>query len=174
MLGDFNIDMLKANKHWKYLSSSLGLKQLVTKPTHVSDTFATLIDHIYSSNPPVVKNVNAMDVSISDHLPVSCSIAVKYDKMNPKSHISIRYRCFKRFCKERFLADLAQTPFHNVYNHNSPNEALSVWYELFLAVLDKHAPMKEKRVKHSTIPPWLTDDIRKAMKIEMILKKKRK
>ena len=35
---------------------------------------------------------------------------------------------------------------------------------LFLDVLDSHSPVKRKRVKYSTVPDWITEEIRFAMK----------
>ena len=60
--------------------------------------------------------------------------------------------------------DLHVIPFENVYNFSDPNVALSHWIDLFLDVINKHAPVKKKkRVEHQTLPPWLNTDIKQAM-----------
>ena len=43
-----------------------------------------------------------------------------------------------------FLMDLHVIPFKNVYNFSDPNVALSHWIDLFLDVINKHAPLKKK------------------------------
>ena len=61
--------------------------------------------------------------------------------------------------KEFFLMDLHVLPFENVYNFSDPNVALSHWIDFFLDVINKHAPLKKKRVKRQTLPSWLNTDI---------------
>ena len=39
-----------------------------------------------------------------------------------------------------------------------------VWKTLFMSVLDKHAPMREKRVKNKPSIPWLTGAIKKEIR----------
>ena len=52
ILGDFNKDLLNsnANREWLNMTESLGLSQLVTQPTRVTNNTSTLIDHIYSTH----------------------------------------------------------------------------------------------------------------------------
>lgn len=50
-----------------------------------------------------------------------------------------------------------------MYNETVPNKALDTWYHIFLRVLDKHAPLRQQRVKYATLPPWLTADLIEAV-----------
>ena len=43
-----------------------------------------------------------------------------------------------------------------------------MWYTLFLSEINKHAPLKTKRIKYAHQPEWLTDDIKDAQKKEII------
>jgi hypothetical protein len=40
--------------------------------------------------------------------------------------------------------------------------ATDMWYILFLSEINKHAPLKTKRMKYAHQPEWLTDDIKDA------------
>ena len=56
IMGDTNIDLLKCNNHPRtndYLDNifSLDFIPLITKPTRVTKSSATLIDHMYTNNP---------------------------------------------------------------------------------------------------------------------------
>ena len=51
---------------------------------------------------------------------------------------------------------------------------LVAWYEAFLPVIEKHAPLRRKRVKHPTLLQWLSPDIITAMKTRDKLKKEKK
>ena len=46
--------------------------------------------------------------------------------------------------KEVFLMDLRVIPFENVYNFSDPNVALSHWIDVFLDVINKHAPPRKE------------------------------
>ena len=52
VLGDFNIDLLKAHSSWDSTITLLGLTQLVKSPTRITQTSATLIDHIIVHKQP--------------------------------------------------------------------------------------------------------------------------
>ena len=61
--------------------------------------------------------------------------------------------------------------FRSIFNYNDPSEALAFWYDVFLSVVNKHAPLRRKRVKHPKLPPWLTKDIIQAMALRDKLKR---
>ena len=173
LMGDFNIDMLKPHPSWDTVCNLFNLKQLVSSPTRITATSSTLIDHVYTTRPQAVSDVRVCDLSVSDHFPVTCSWLTKLPKLKKNCHTSIRYRSFKNFNQSAFLSDLDKTPFHTVLLANDPNTALSIWYDLFLSVLNKHAPLREKRVKSLTLPPWLTPEIMQAMKLRNELRRER-
>ena len=129
--------------------------------------------HIYTNNPSAVVTINVSDLSISDHNLISCTRSIKLPKPEPKGHTQISFRSFKHFNQNAFFADLIGTPFDNVHQHTDPNEALAVWYKLFMDVVNRHAPIRHKRVKHSKLPPWLNKNINQAMSDRDRLKKER-
>ena len=69
------------------------------------------------------------------------------------------------------MSVLSVMPFDSVFNFNDPSEALAFWYDAFLPVVNKHAPLRRKRVKHPKLPPWLTKDIIQAMTFRDKLKR---
>ena len=72
------------------------------------------------------------------------------------------------------LWDLSLAPFVNVFSFSEPNQAPTAWYEAFLPVVEKHAPIRKRRVKHPTLPQWLSSEIIKAMKLRDRLKRDKK
>ena len=54
-------------------------------------------------------------------------------------------------------------PFHGVFNDKDPSEALAFSYDAFLPVVNKHASLRRKSIKHPKLPPLLTKDIIQAM-----------
>jgi exonuclease III len=76
LMGDFNVDVLKY-KTCSYASGlidllfSLGLIQIVNKPTRCTDYSATLIDHIYTNNVHLSNISSYIIIShLSDHFPI--------------------------------------------------------------------------------------------------------
>jgi hypothetical protein len=163
ILGDFNIDMLKSQLSWQSTINVVGLKQLIKQPTRVTPTSATLLDHIYCNNPQNVSNIQVIQSGMSDHCPIVCTWSCKTPKTKGE-HNFIQYRSTKHFNSTAFLFDLSQVNFNDVYQYDSPDNALEIWYQKFITVLDKHAPLKTKRVKSQTLPKWLTPEIISAMK----------
>ena len=75
-MGDFNINLLKydccnfANHFFKQLSSS-GYMLLITKPTRITKSTATLIDNIFTNNLSRTEQSSGILINdISDHLPI--------------------------------------------------------------------------------------------------------
>ena len=145
LLGDFNTDMQKTNPAWDSTISLFDLDQMITSSTRITPHSSTLTDHVYNTS--IVTNILVPATGISDHIPVCCTWSVKTVKPVLNVHSSIVYRCFKRFDDRAFLMDLHLTPFENVHNFSDPNLALSHWIDLFLDVINKHAPSQKEADK---------------------------
>ena len=175
LLGDFNIDLLKRiPDSWESIMSLFGLHQIISQPTRTTPTSSTLLDHIYTNNVQMVSGVAVDDVCISDHCPITCTLLSKIPKSKHKGHKVIQFRSFKHFDQNAFLYDLHRTDFTCVYNCNDANDALNSLYDTFIPIVDKHAPIRRKRVKHPTLPGWLSSEIMNAMRVRDNLKKEGK
>ena len=51
------------------------------------------------------------------------------------------------------IADLICMSFDNVHQLMDSNEALTVWYKLFMNEVSRHVPIRYKQVKHSNFHP---------------------
>ena len=73
LMGDLNIDLTPCtNNKWSNLIQLFDLSQLVREPTLVTESSATLIDHVYSSCPENITSCFVSKLSASDHFPI-CS-----------------------------------------------------------------------------------------------------
>ena len=154
LLGDLNFDLLKRQAAWEATTTLFGLKQLVEKATRITNKTETLLDHIYTNNKSLVTNVRVYESGISDHFPTICTWLDKPPKMNKAGHTTIHYRSFRHFNKLHFCHDLSLANFHEVINFQDPNKALDCFYEALIPIINKHAPLRQKRVKESE-PPWV-------------------
>ena len=75
LMGDFNINILNIDSHqptydFINLMSSNGLYPLISKPTRISGSTATLIDNIFTNNLEFNMVSGILYADLSDHLPV--------------------------------------------------------------------------------------------------------
>ena len=167
LLGDFNLDLYKSQVGW-YLKwttaiTLFNLKQLITEPTRVSPTSSTLIDHIYTNRKNECMDVEVITFGRSDHKSIFCTLSCKVKRPKKNGHTTVEYRCLKRFIASNYFSDLNNAPFHIVYNEIDVDRAFDLFLGLFYAIVNKHAPLRQKRVKHQSLPPWMTEEIMVAM-----------
>ena len=56
-------------------------------------------------------------------------------------------------------ADLIQQSWSNINSYEDPSAAVQFFNDTFLSLLDKHAPLKKKRVKKCQQPGWMNQEI---------------
>ena len=103
-----------------------------------------------------------MHVGISDHSLIYATHKHNTLKADPKI---IESRQFKNFDCDAFIEDIKETLLHFPSLMDDSNEMWDVWKSLFLEVVNKHAPMRKRKVK-SKSSPWITAELRQ--KIESV------
>ena len=88
-----------------------------------------------------------------------------------KKENKIEVRNMKRFNKEHFNADLLAQPWEQIVLKPDTNSMWTLWKDLFMDVLDKHAPVQHIR-KRSPGIPWINRDIKKLISDRDKLKRK--
>ena len=61
-------------------------------------------------------------------------------------------------------------PWEFVDREHCINTKWACWKKLFLSVLDKHAPVRERRIRQKSSVPWLTKHIKQLMHGKDLLK----
>ena len=152
------------DREWGNFTTSLGLTQLISEPTRVTNDSKTLIDHIYTNNENNIQSVNVEKMCISDHYGIFCNRSTHVLPDKNDDHQTITYRSFKHFDESCFLNELSTVPWEIIENFETVDDILSVWTLLFTEILDKHAPIKNHRIKRKYQPEWLTSEILDLMK----------
>ena len=93
---------------------------------------------------------------------------VNYARIGGSSIIVTRQ--FKRFKADNFLQVLKQKDWNCIAIHSDPNKTWDAWRNLMMSAIDKHAPLKKKRVGRK-ISPWITQDLLYKMRMRDSLKK---
>ena len=171
VLGDFNIDLLKAQSsnysHGFLLTlQSCYLIPTVDKPTRVRSTSATLIDNIFVNIPEQVLVSGNIISDISDHFSQFCILSSTVDQ--PKENRKVRD--FSKFSSRSFIADLLQVDWDEIIARGTDdiNKIFSSFYNKLNKIVNKHAPFKtmSKRRKKKLSKPWITKGIRTSIRIK--------
>ena len=173
LLGDINCNLLpEANtydsSHLTNIFDIFGLSQLITEPTRVTPVSKTLIDLCITNSLEKVTNSGVIHLGISDHSLVFLTRKTHYHRNGPRV---IETRQFKHFNRGKFLSDLNQLPWANVDLYSNPNDMWREWKEMFLGCVDKHAPLKLKRIRKKR-SPWITRELLCKIRKRDFLKKK--
>ena len=152
ILGDLNCDMLKTNndlnlptKKIKSLYELYQLSQLIKQATRITMTTSSLIDHIVTNTPEKISDSGVIHTGISDH---SLIFAIRKISIIRKQENTIEIRNMKNFDDQKFVNELQSQHWEFIYFFAAdPNSMWEMWKEMFLEVLDKHAPIQNKKIR---------------------------
>ena len=117
-----------------------------------------MIDHIYSGAEENISCVAVKKLTISYHYAIFGKHTLT-SFGHKGSHHTIKYRSFKTFDENSFKNDLNQVPWEILSSCDDVNEMVCIWNSLFLEVVNKHAPLRQHRVRRPHQPEWLTPEI---------------
>ena len=162
LVGDLNCDLLHKTPsnntiRLRNIAEEFCLTQCVTMATRVTKNSQTLIDHVFTSKAGNVSQCKVLPVSLSDHEMVIFS----WRKSKPKSngnHCYISSRNMRKIDIENFVNELKDMSLDETLQETSTDKAYDIWVRKIRSLLDKHAPIKKKRVRQKK-SPWMTSDI---------------
>lgn len=177
IFGDFNINLLRSddNNVFDFINMmfSFSLFPLITKPTRVTSTSATLIDHIWSSQ--IENNIGnyVIHTDISDHFPIVSQFHLGSIKQEPQF---VFKRVISFTSTEKFISDLALIDWSYVLNIVNADIAFDLFYTKFYELFQLHFPKKKVylKSKHDVSPyvtPALRVSIREKHRLERLAKK---
>ena len=117
---------------------------------------STIADHILASYPERVTQCGVIDISLSDHELIYCTR--KISGIKRRSHKQIKIRLFEHYTVDLFEQELSKLNFPNYRNLNDINEAYNDFIQKIINVIDKFAPLKERRVKQNS-QEWFDGEI---------------
>ena len=162
--GDLNCNLLEQNKNLPTsklldLVDVYQLQQHILSPTRITNTTASLLDVIltYCGDDKIL-DTGVIHLGISDHSLVYLCRKLSIPKAPPKT-VFIRH--YKNHDVNKFNNDLREIfslPLDPAIL-NDPNALWNDFKTKFLSVADKHAPIRQCRVR-SEYKPWLTNEIK--------------
>ena len=153
-LGDFNLNAF-TSKDVTDIEQLLQLTQLVQEATRVTPTSSTLIDLIFTNMPDMHTATGVVNLSISDHYLTYTSVSFKCPKAPPSI---IRCRNLNSLNVDRFRYDILCSDINNICNIENASRAWDEWKRIFSLICNKHAPLRDIRVK-TRCSPWISKEI---------------
>ena len=164
LMGDFNLNLLAHSTETDRLlqiTEDNNLKQLISVPTRITNHPQTLIYLLFTTNPDIFTDTGTAALTGSDHLLIfgECSTRIK-------SHPQVgTVRSFKRCNTDQILAELANAPWQVMEIYDDINDGWSYWKDLFLSIIDSHAPLVSVRMKVKDLSSeWIDADLRSLLR----------
>ena len=174
---DHNINLLKHDvcpktQDFIELNLDMDLLPVITKPTRVSSTSATLTDNIFVSNKlqHCIKS-GVIITDISDHFP--CILTVTDFNQSNNSPTKIAKRKLNKENLDKIKNDIGNIDWENELNNLDTNKSFEKLHNELIGIMDLHAPekltyLKEKRINK----PWISKNLANCIRKSKILFKK--
>ena len=160
IMGDLNIDLCKNNsdtRKLKSMTNRMALSQLIDKPTRITNTSRTCIDHIYINNESFNTQSGVIDLGLSDH----CLVYTSRKRLKFKQPVTyIIGRSYRRFDETLFNLDVCKESWVNVYHCQDPDQAANIFTDTLLEIAERHAPHKKLKIRQGQAR-WVTSGFHK-------------
>ena len=170
ILGDLNIDFLKYDEHrptstFLDVLYAYNVFPLISKPTRVTKSTATLIDHILTNNFDVSTNHKQGIIcnDISDHYAI---FHISEYKKAAESENYIVNRDMRHQNVVKFSEELKGIDWENVVNKQNAQEAYSIFHKIITEKYNLCFPIKKCRKRYYNKKPWLTSALKQSIKVK--------
>ena len=172
ILGDMNYNLLNHDKHIltkNYLNmlTSASFKPLITKPTRITETNMTLIDHVCTNNikTTTMNKSHIIITDITDHLP--CVAIIKQSGLLIKGYKTITKRIINDCNRLKFTKKISQIKDILAFQATNRSETnietkYNNYFDQISKVYNECFPLKTVKIHSKTLSkPWITPDIQK-------------
>ena len=167
--GDFYLDLLHFRNNYK-ISTFLNIfapgefiQFVMNKPTRWNITGCkTLIDNIFVKNSSCNLHSGIVLTDISDHFLIYMNIHIKEKKSHTNTIIK---RDFSFKNRIKFISDLSQTDWTNLFNTKETQIAYSFLHKLICDTFYNHFQLKTVSNKYKDRLHWLTKDLKSDIKL---------
>ena len=168
LLGDANIDLLKHDsfKPAQDLINSIslnGLIPVISRPTHVSDTYTTLIDHIYTNSINNFRSSGVITDPFADHLGIFLKIGLGSKLITQKRPTHYNHTDYSEVNTDKFIKDMNIADWTPVTNTDNPNYKYNNLDKIFFTHYNAAFPTTRKKCNNRKeegkpwIMPWLQE-----------------
>lgn len=161
IIGDINCDYQnpESNQDIKTLFKINGFKQLVKKPTRITENTSTQIDVILTNSPENIVHTDVMMTNLSDHEMIGLIRKKFQHKYHPKT---IRSRNYKNYNPDSIKTEIKNTNWEPLFVCTNPTSAWNLLKEVLVGLANRHAPFTTKTIKGKPCP-WLNENVKLEM-----------
>ena len=170
IMGDFNIDLLKVDDHpasseFVDIIFSHSLIPLITKPTRITSSSATLIDNIFATIPDSDSQSfqGILCSDISDHYSV---FFIDYTTKLSISEPVYTSRNFSQANIDQFNTKLQEYDWVPGLLSDDPQISFSHFHKTFSNLYDLCFPVRKTHCNYKNKMPWLSSGLKKSIKIK--------
>ena len=161
IIGDFNITT--ENTHLQSMMQAYNLNNLIKEPIYFQSYNSSQIDLILTNQKSMYKFSNTFVTSLSDHHKLISTVSKSGSfKGTPRIRI---YRSYKSFNIDNFKSILNQKL------NNLSSTTYDDFEKTFLSLLNKHATLEKKILRHNNAP-FMTKELRNEIMKRSKLKNK--
>ena len=168
LLGDYNIDILNYASHvhtaqFVDMMSSNGFLPLITRPSRVTATSATLIDNIFTNDiGDINHSIQGLFITdISDHFPVF-HIAKQMEIEEKDAYIY--KRLYGSQNKDNFCHAMSNISWDEISRATDTQQAFDTFHKHLVEMYNKHFPKIRVKKKYNNRKPWLSEGLRNSIK----------
>ena len=167
IMGDMNYNLININhdkttQDYYNLLSTYMYQQVITKPTRITETTSTIIDHIWHNdicigNMTVDCTPGIIYCDISDHLPIFLN-TVGNRTRNIK--VKVEYREMNTANFDTYRQKLQNIKTHDYYVHNDVSSTHQIFCDQIVKAINDSFPQKQKTIRQKTLNnKWLTNTL---------------
>ena len=166
----FNHDKHTPTKNYLNMLTSASFKPMITKPTRITETNMTLIDHVWTNDlkTTTMNKSHIILTDITDHLP--CVTVAKHADLWIKGYQTITKRIINDTNRSKFTKKISQIKNILAFQANNRSEPnietrYNNYFDQISKVYNECFPLKSKKIHSKTLSkPWITPDIQKLIK----------
>ena len=171
LLGDWNINLLNYESHsltaeFVDMLFSYGFSPTINRPTRITASTASLIDNIFTNNQSesLRSKQGILLTDITDHFPIFHIIKDSTSATINSNELSIVKRLFTANNKQIFQEAISKVDWGSINMIPNAQEAFTAFHEKLYDIFDKCFPRKKIVFKYNNHKPWLTDELKSAIK----------
>ena len=168
LLGDYNINILNDSSHvhtaqFVDMMSSSGFLPLITRPSRVTATSATLIDNIFTNNlMDISHSLEGLFITdVSDQFPI---FHVSRRMQMSDVDVYMYKRLFSLKNKEGFYHAVSTTNWVEIDRATDTQQAFDLFHSQLTELYNKHFPKVSIKKTYSNRMPWLSDGLKNSIR----------
>ena len=138
---------------------------MITKPTRVTDSTASLLDNIFVRD-PINFISGIIENTITDHYPVFYIKKDLFPNNNKNSSITVRFRIINENTIAKFESSLLSCDFGDVLRGGCIDSSIRYLMDKLYLCYDSSCPIKAKTLSPKCLNcPWITVEIKEQIKM---------